>query len=73
MPGSRERDLSYDALMRWEWEGGTPASVREPAHAMTAENTDIRSEPRNRRQRARRVAPLASLPSKSSHGDGRER
>jgi hypothetical protein len=25
-PGGRV--MSYDALMRWEWEGGTPSSAR---------------------------------------------
>jgi hypothetical protein len=65
--------MSYDALMRWEWEGGTPASVSEPARAKPAENTDIRSQPTNRRQPARRVGSVSTLPSGSSQGDGRER
>ena len=47
--------MGHDALMRWEWEGGTPDSVSEPARARPAENTDIRSQPTKRRQRARRV------------------
>jgi hypothetical protein len=57
--------MSYDALMRWEWEGGTPASISEPARAKPAENPDIRSQPTKRRQRARRVAPVSTLPSVS--------
>jgi hypothetical protein len=51
--------MSCDALMRWEWEGGTPASVSEPARAKPAENTDIGSQPTSRGQRARRVAPVS--------------
>ena len=47
--------MAYDALMRWEWEGGTPDSVTEPARARPAENTAIRSQPTKRSERARRV------------------
>ena len=36
-PRSRGEDMSYDALMRWEWEGGTPASVSERSEATPAE------------------------------------
>lgn len=34
--------MSFDALMRWEWEGGTPAPVRErneAPHTELAEHT----------------------------------
>jgi hypothetical protein len=55
LPESRARDLSNDALLRWEWEGGTPGSASEPARVKPAENTDIRSQPPNRSQRTRRV------------------
>ena len=46
--------MGYDALMRWEWEGGAPDSVSEQARARPAENTDIRSQPTKRRLRASR-------------------
>lgn len=62
--------MSYDALMRWEWEGGTPASGSEPAPTTPAENTDtLRLTNRRRRQ----VASVSTLPSDSSQGDLRER
>ena len=49
--------MSFDALMRWEWEGGTPTSGNDPAeaaHTKPAENTHTRLQPTNRRQKARR-------------------
>ena len=67
--------MGYDALMRWEWEGGAPDSVSEQARARPAENTDIRSQPTKRRLRAPRgevdqvVVPLAppTEPGRPSH------
>ena len=29
--------MTYDALMRWEWEGGTPASVSDRGEGVRAE------------------------------------
>ena len=55
MPGSRAKDMSNDALMRWEWEGGASDSVGEAERANPAEINDIRSQPTSRRRRARRV------------------
>ena len=68
--------MSYEALMRWEWEGGTPASISEgdePTRAKRAENTHIRSKPTDRRQRTRGVAAVLPAPSEGWHGDGSER
>ena len=67
----------YDALMRWEWEGGTATSGRdreerapgEPA----GEKTHNRSQPTNRRQRARRIASVSPVHSGGWHADGDER
>jgi hypothetical protein len=45
--------MSYDALMRWEWEGGasTPARERdEPARPEPAENTLSPPQPTNAHQ-----------------------
>lgn len=72
MPESRGRELSYDALMRWEWEGGTPSSGGEPACTTGAENTDT-LRLTNRRRRARQVASVSTLPSDVSQGDVRNR
>jgi hypothetical protein len=33
MRGTTERDGNDDALMRWEWEGGSPNSASEAARA----------------------------------------
>jgi hypothetical protein len=68
--------MSYDALMRWEWEGGTPASVSERGEATRAEpvkNTLTRPRPTNGRQRARQVAAVSPLPSEGWQGDDSER
>jgi hypothetical protein len=68
--------MSYEALMRWEWEGGTPASVSERDESRRprrAENTHIRSKPTDRRQRAREAAAVLPAPSEGWHGDGSER
>jgi hypothetical protein len=35
--------MSNDALMRWEWEGGTPDAVSEAARPEPAEKSDARS------------------------------
>ena len=35
--------MSNDALMRWEWEGGTPDAVSEAARAESTETSDVRS------------------------------
>jgi hypothetical protein len=34
--------MRNDALLRWEWEGGTPDSASEVVGAETAENVDDR-------------------------------
>jgi hypothetical protein len=68
--------MSYDALMRWEWEGGTPASVserREAPPAETMRNALTRPRPTNGGQRARQVAAASRLPSEDWRGDGSER
>jgi hypothetical protein len=42
MPESRASEMRNDALLRWEWEGGTPDSASEVVGAETAENVDDR-------------------------------
>ena len=69
--------MSFDALMRWEWEGGTPTSGNDPAeaaHTKPAENTHTRLQPTNRRQKARRVASVSPplLPWERRQGDDSE-
>ena len=67
----------YDALMRWEWEGGTATSGRdrdEPAPFEPAgRNMLNRSQPTNRRQRARRIASVSPVHSGGWQADGDER
>jgi hypothetical protein len=61
--------------MRWEWEGGCPASVSERAEeacAEPAENTLSRPQPTNGRHRTRPVATVSSLPSEGWQGDDSE-
>jgi hypothetical protein len=68
--------MSYDALMRWEWEGGTPAFVTERDEAACAERAEgaiPRPQPANRHLRAPRVAAGARLPSKRPQSGGGER
>ena len=68
--------MSFDALMRWEWEGGTPTSGNDPAeaaHTKPSENTHTRPQPANRRRRARRVASVSLLPRERWQGDDSER
>ena len=36
--------MSIDALMRWEWEGGAPDSVREATRVQDVETSDTRSQ-----------------------------
>jgi hypothetical protein len=64
--------MSYDALMRWEWEGGTPASVSERDEAARnepAENTLTLPQPTKGHQLACRVATASPLPSQGWRGD----
>lgn len=50
--------MTMDALMRWEWEGGAPAvpDRDQVMHTRPAQNTHLRSQPANARQKARRAA-----------------
>jgi hypothetical protein len=68
-------DMSCDALMRWEWEGGAPPSVNERAEAAGAEPaTTGRTRPQLKRRQRARCAPTSSLrPTERRQGDGRER
>ena len=54
MSRSRARDMSSDALMRWEWEGGTPDSVRDATRTQAVETSDIRSQATNSGRQAHR-------------------
>lgn len=67
--------MSYDALMRWEWEGGNPfvnewdaAPYAEPA------GNDTLTEPRptSGRRPVRRVATASPSPPEGRQDDGRE-
>jgi hypothetical protein len=61
--------MSYDALMRWEWEGGYPAFVNEWDEAPDAEpaENDTLTQPRAR------VATPSKSPPEGRQGDGCER
>jgi len=72
MPTSSGKKMSYDALMRWEWEGGTPAPGSEPARATPAEHTDT-LQLANRRRHGRQAPAVSTLPADISQGDIRER
>jgi hypothetical protein len=64
--------MSHDALMRWEWEGGTPAAVSErdeSTHAEPAEDTRTRPQTTSRRQRTRRPEPVSPMPSEGRRGE----
>jgi hypothetical protein len=68
--------MSYDALMRWEWEGGAAASARERHEATATEPAeDVLSppEPAKRRRRARRAGPVSASRSEDRQSDGGER
>ena len=69
--------MSYDALMRWEWEGGNPAFVNDWDTAPSAEpaENDTLNPPRpvGGRRRARRVATAPPPSREDRQGDGRER
>jgi len=70
--------MSYDALMRWEWEGGTPAFVNEfdaaPNAGLAGNNTTLtQPRPTSRRAQVRRDASASPPPREDRQGDGRER
>jgi hypothetical protein len=68
--------MSFDALMRWEWEGGTPASMRdgdEAAHTKPAKNTRMGSQATNGRDKARRATSVLPSPFERWHGDDSQR
>jgi hypothetical protein len=67
--------MSHDALMRWEWEGGTPISAGERDEAVgaeQAENAPVRPQPKAR-ERPRQVATVSSLRLRGLRGDDGER
>ena len=75
-PRSRGAEMScYDALMRWEWEGGTATSIRdrdEPAPGEpAAKKLHNRSQPTNRRQ-GPRIASGSPVHSGGWQSDGDE-
>jgi hypothetical protein len=52
--------MSHDALMRWEWEGGAPTSVREqhkPVGAKPAENAKTQLPPAGNADPTNRARP----------------
>jgi hypothetical protein len=66
--------MSRDAFMRWEWEGGTPASTNERGEAVSAEPdamARVALQP-TRAPRGRRAA-TSSLPPGRRRGNSRER
>jgi hypothetical protein len=57
--------MSFDALMRWEWEGGAPDSKHdrdEAAHTKPAKNTHMgsQSQAMNGRQKVRRATSVST-------------
>jgi hypothetical protein len=69
--------MSYDALMRWEWEGGNPAFVEEwdaaPPAGLTRDNTLTQPRPWSERRRTPRGASASPLSKGDRHGDDSER
>jgi hypothetical protein len=70
--------MSFDALMRWEWEGGAPASKHdrdEAAHTKPTKNTHMgsHSQAANGRQKARRAVSVSSPPFERWQGDDSQR
>jgi hypothetical protein len=66
--------MSRDAFMRWEWEGGTPASINERAEAVSAELAAMaRVAPQPTRAPRRRRAATSSLSPGRRQDNGRER
>lgn len=68
--------MSFDALMRWEWEGGTPASVRnrdEAVHTKPETDTHMGSQAATGRQKARRAASVSPPPVERWQGDDSQR
>jgi hypothetical protein len=67
--------VSYDALMRWEWEGGTPAFASgrdEAARAEPAETTLTGPQPSKTRRRPRPAAAVSPRPVEGWQGNGSE-
>ena len=65
--------MNCDALMRWEWEGGTRASVDrrdEVVRTNPAEPTQVQSQPMTRRQPADGAASFESGKLEGRRGDG---
>jgi hypothetical protein len=70
--------MSFDALMRWEWEGGAPASIRdrdEAAQTKPAKNMHVgsHSQATNRRQKPRRATSVSPPPFERWQGDDSQR
>jgi hypothetical protein len=66
--------VMYDALMRWEWEGGTPASVSDRGEAVPAEarREHSQSAAAQRVSAERRVVVASPLPAEGWQVDGSE-
>jgi hypothetical protein len=65
--------MNCDALMRWEWEGGTRASVDrldEAVRTNPAEPTQIQSQPITGRRPAGGAASFGSAKFQGRRGDG---
>ena len=69
--------MSYDALMRWEWEGGYPALVNEwdevPRAEPAGNDTLAQPLPASGRRRLRRTTTPSPSPPEDRQSDGRER
>jgi hypothetical protein len=75
MGESRREIVSHDALMRWEWEGGAPATVsdrNEAGHAEPGKNPPTRSRSPDGCPRGRRVTTVSPRPSGGHQGDDGE-
>lgn len=68
--------MSYGALMRWEWEGGTATpgtDVEEPAFGEPAgDKTHSRPQPNHGRPRPTRIASVSPVHSGGWQADGDE-
>jgi hypothetical protein len=66
--------MSHDAVMRWEWEGGTPASINERGEAASAEPAaTVRIPPQPNRNASGRPATSSPVPTERRQSDSRER
>jgi hypothetical protein len=67
--------VSDDALMRWEWEGGAPATVSdrdEAGHNEPGKNPPTQPRSPDGRPRGRRLTTVSPRPARGHDGDDGE-